>query len=102
MELVKEDPKCVHVVKSYSENTGVRKFIRRDAVSIINVEIESMFQKLGLSKNEIHVYMYLARSIEQKASEISEALNLHRTETYRILRDLEKQGLVSSVFEKPL
>ena len=46
--------------------------------------------------------MHLARSGERKASELSEALCLHRTETYRILRDLEKQGLVSSVFEKPL
>lgn len=46
--------------------------------------------------------MYLARTGEHKASEISEALSLHRTETYRILRDLEKKGLVSSVFEKPL
>jgi sugar-specific transcriptional regulator TrmB len=48
------------------------------------------------------VYLYIARTGEHKASEISEALSLHRTETYRILRDLEKKGLVSSVFEKPL
>jgi sugar-specific transcriptional regulator TrmB len=53
-------------------------------------------------KNEVKVYIYLARTGEHKASEISEALSLHRTETYRILRDLEKRGLVSSVFEKPL
>ena len=58
--------------------------------------------KLGLSKNETKVYLFLARTGEKKASEISEALSLHRTETYRILRDLEKRGLVSSVFEKPL
>jgi sugar-specific transcriptional regulator TrmB len=38
----------------------------------------------------------------RKAREISDALSLHRTETYRILRDLEKRGLVSSVLEKPL
>lgn len=53
-------------------------------------------------KNEVKVYIYLARTGEHKASEISEALSLHRTETYRILQDLEKRGLVSSVFEKPL
>ncbi|RLI41978.1 hypothetical protein DRO59_05445 [Candidatus Bathyarchaeota archaeon] len=33
---------------------------------------------------------------------MSEVLSLHRTEIYRILRDLEKRGLFSSVFEKPL
>jgi sugar-specific transcriptional regulator TrmB len=58
--------------------------------------------RLGLSKNEIRVYVYLARTGMLKASEISEVISLHRTETYRILRDLEKIGLVSSVFEKPL
>jgi sugar-specific transcriptional regulator TrmB len=64
--------------------------------------IANALQKLGLSKNEIRVYVYLARSGMRKASEISEAISLHRTETYRILRDLEKMGLVSSVFGKPL
>jgi sugar-specific transcriptional regulator TrmB len=64
--------------------------------------IEKTLHRLGLSKNEIRVYIHIARTGEHKASEISEALSLHRTETYRILRDLEKKGLVSSVFEKPL
>jgi len=91
------------VVKLYDEHAGVWKFVRKDRGPLKSIEIiESMFQKLGLSKNEIRVYVYLARSRERKASEVSEALSLHRTETYRILRDLEKRGLVSSVFEKPL
>lgn len=91
------------VTKLYDENTGAWKLIRKDRGPAKSVQpIESMLQKLGLSKNEIRVYIFLARSKERKASEISEALSLHRTETYRILRDLEKIGLVSSVFEKPL
>lgn len=99
--LLTESPE--RVTKLYDENTGAWKFIRRDKGPIKSVQlIENMLQKLGLSKNEIRVYVFLARSKERKASEISEALNLHRTETYRILRDLEKKGLVSSVFEKPL
>ncbi len=64
--------------------------------------IENTLRTLGLSKNEVQVYLHLALHKEQKASEISEALNLHRTNTYQILRDLEKKSLVSSVFEKPL
>lgn len=91
------------VTKLYDENTGAWKLIRKDRGPAKSVQpIENMLQKLGLSKNEIRVYIFLARSKERKASEISEALSLHRTETYRILRDLEKIGLVSSVFEKPL
>ena len=101
METIMENPQ--RVVKLYDEDTGLWKFVRKDKDLLKSIElIENMFQKLGLSKNEIRVYVYLARSRERKASEISEALSLHRTETYRILRDLEKRGLVSSVFEKPL
>lgn len=101
METVIETPQ--RAVRLYDENASVWKFVRNDKGPLRSVElIENMFHNLGLSKNEIKVYVHLARSAEQKASEISKALSLHRTETYRILRDLEKRGLVASVFEKPL
>jgi len=101
LEVVVEKPE--DVVKCYDEEAGLWKFVRKDKGPLRSLElIESSLQDLGLSKNEVKVYLHLARSGERKASELSEALYLHRTETYRILRDLEKQGLVSSVFEKPL
>ena len=101
MELSVEKPESV--MKLYDENTGLYKFVRMDRGPPKSLEtIEKTLHRLGLSKNEIRVYLHLARTGEHKASEISEALSLHRTETYRILRDLEKKGLLSSVFEKPL
>jgi len=91
------------VVKLYDEKAGLYKFVMKDKGPLQSLEaIENALAKLGLSKNEIRVYVYLARTGMLKASEISEVISLHRTETYRILRDLEKMGLVSSVFEKPL
>ncbi|MEM2147606.1 MAG: helix-turn-helix domain-containing protein, partial [Candidatus Bathyarchaeia archaeon] len=79
------------------------RFVKTDNAPSKSLEIiEKTLHRLGLSKNETKVYIYIARTGEHKASEISEALSLHRTETYRILRDLEKKGLISSVFEKPL
>jgi len=91
------------VVKLFDEKAGLYKFVIKDKGPRKPLEaIESTFQKLGLSKNEIRVYIHLARSGMLKASEVSEVISLHRTETYRILRDLEKMGLVSSAFEKPL
>jgi HTH-type transcriptional regulator, sugar sensing transcriptional regulator len=66
------------------------------------VTIEETLARFGLLKNEIKVYLYLARSGEKKAGEIAENISLHRTETYRLLRDLEKKGIVFSIFEKPL
>jgi len=101
METLAKTPETV--VKLYDEKAGLYKFVMKDKGPLKSLEaIESALQKLGLSKNEIRVYIYLARSGMLKASEVSEVISLHRTETYRILRDLEKMGLVSSVFEKPL
>jgi sugar-specific transcriptional regulator TrmB len=101
MELSVDKPQ--NIVKLYDENSGMWRFVKADKGPPKSLEtIEKALYRLGLSKNEIKVYIYLARTSEHKASEISEALSLHRTETYRILRDLEKKGLISSVFEKPL
>jgi len=101
METLTAKPETV--VRLYDEKAGLYKIVMKDKDPPKSLEtIEGTLQKLGLSKNEIRVYIHLARSGMLKASEISEVISLHRTETYRILRDLEKMGLVSSVFEKPL
>jgi sugar-specific transcriptional regulator TrmB len=101
MELSVEKPEGI--TKLYDENTGMWRFVRVDKGPSKSLEtVEKALNRLGLSRNEVRVYLYIARTGEHKASEISEALSLHRTETYRILRDLEKKGLISSVFEKPL
>jgi sugar-specific transcriptional regulator TrmB len=99
METFKEESSQIGLC---DESLDAWKLINEGKRPLKSVEIiEKMLQKLGLSKNEVQVYLYLALSKERKAGEISEALNLHRTNTYRILQDLEKKGLVSSVFEKP-
>jgi sugar-specific transcriptional regulator TrmB len=91
------------VVKLYDNRAGSWKVVRKDKGPFKSLEIiDNTLRKLGLSKNQIRVYLYLARSGIRKASQVSEAISLHRTETYRILRDLAKIGLVSSVLEKPL
>ncbi len=55
--------------------------------------IKDALGRFDLSKNEVRVYLYLARFGAQKAQRIAEALSVHRTEAYKILRRLEKQGL---------
>ena len=64
--------------------------------------INRALTKFDLSKNEIRVYLYLARSGAEKAQSIAEALSIHRTETYKLLHRLEKQGLVSCTLERPM
>jgi sugar-specific transcriptional regulator TrmB len=91
------------LIRVYDQNNETWKFVKRDKAFVKELmTIEDALSRFGLLKNEIRVYVYLARAGEKKAAEIAEAISLHRTETYRILRDLEKKGIVFSAFEKPL
>ncbi len=95
--------KTADLIRVHDENSESWKFVKKDKSFTKQLStIEETLSRFGLLKNEIKVYLYLARSGEKKASEIAEAISLHRTETYRILRDLEKKGILFSVFEKPL
>jgi sugar-specific transcriptional regulator TrmB len=102
MELAMEKANDL-IEKIYDEKSEAWKIVKKDKSFTKQLStIEETLSRFGLLKNEIKVYLYLARSGEKKASEIAEAISLHRTETYRILRDLEKKGILFSVFEKPL
>ncbi len=91
------------LMKIYDKQTDAWKVAKKDQNFNKQLStIEETLARFGLLRNEIRVYMYLARAGEKKAGEIAEAISLHRTETYRILRDLEKKGIVFSIFEKPL
>ena len=91
------------LIRIYDEKSDAVKFVKRDkGFNKQLITVEETLARFGLLKNEIKVYLHLARVGEKKAGEIAEAINLHRTETYRILRDLEKKGILFSVFEKPL
>jgi sugar-specific transcriptional regulator TrmB len=101
VETITEKPE--RLVNLYEDNARVWKLLRKDKEPLKSLQvIEDMLLGFGLSNNEIRVYIHLARSGVRKAREISDALSLHRTETYRILRDLERRGIVSSILEKPL
>lgn len=91
------------LTKVYNKQTEAWKLVKKDQSYNKSISsIEDTLSRFGLLKNEIKVYLHLARAGEKKAGEIAEAISLHRTETYRILRDLEKKGIVFSIFEKPL
>ncbi len=91
------------LVEVYDQQTEAWKLVRKDQTYDKKLStVEETLSRFGLLKNEIRVYLHLARTGEMKAGEIAEAISLHRTETYRILRDLEKKGIVFSIFEKPL
>jgi sugar-specific transcriptional regulator TrmB len=87
----------------YTKSTS-RNRISSETLEHIDA-LKSIDQALGkfkLNRNEVRVYLYLARFGAHKAQSIAEALGVHRTEAYKILRRLEEQGLVSKVMERPM
>jgi HTH-type transcriptional regulator, sugar sensing transcriptional regulator len=65
-------------------------------------DINTALIRFKLSKNEVKVYLYLARYGAQKAQKIAESLGVHRTEAYKILRTLENDGVIYRVLERPM
>jgi len=65
-------------------------------------EVEQAMGKFSLNKNEIKMYLYLLRFGAQKAQSVAEALGVHRTEGYKVLRKLEARGIVSRIMERPM
>jgi sugar-specific transcriptional regulator TrmB len=65
-------------------------------------QINRALTRFKLSKNEVKVYLFLARYGSLKVQQIAENICLHRTETYRTLRSLEAQGLITRILKKPM
>ncbi len=103
MTLTMEKLEKQELTKVYNKQTEAWKLVKRDQSYNKQIStIEETLLRFGLMKNEVKVYLHLARAGEMKAGDIAEAISLHRTETYRILRELEKRGMVFAIFEKPL
>jgi sugar-specific transcriptional regulator TrmB len=65
-------------------------------------DINIALTRFRLTRNEVKVYLYLARYGAQKAQKIAESLAVHRTEAYKILRTLENMGVIYRVLERPM
>ncbi|MBD3252473.1 hypothetical protein GF386_01965 [Candidatus Pacearchaeota archaeon] len=59
--------------------------------------IESVLEEIGLTRNEIKVYMALLELGETKTGEILKKSNLNSGKIYEILDSLKKKGLVSEL-----
>lgn len=100
LEKVEEDRELLTL---YSNTRPRASLSEEDAEHLYSLSsIRKALMKFDLSRSEIRVYLYLARSGPKKAQSIAEALSIHRTETYKILRRLEKQGLTSCTLERPM
>ena len=62
--------------------------------------LEENLSKLGLSKNEIKIYLTLIKQGSKSATKISQATQINRRSTYDGLEDLISKGLVSYKIEE--
>lgn len=60
-----------------------------------------MLREIGISQKEMEVYLFLSKKGTYKAGGISKALNIDRVQLYRLLKDLQKRGMIESTFEYP-
>jgi len=92
-----------NLLKLYDRSSEVWKVIKRSKQTLKSIKIiEKALLDLGLSRNEAKVYLFLAKAGKSTASKVAKAVSLNRTEIYRVLKGLERKGLVSLVLEKPM
>jgi len=64
-------------------------------------EIQTALTRFRLSRNEVKVYLFLARHGAQRAQKIAESIEVQRTEAYKILRNLENKGVILRMLCRP-
>ncbi len=66
-------------------------------------QLSEILAKLGLTKKESEVFLYLAKSqVPKDAKEIINRLRFHKGDTYRILKSLQSKGIVESTIDRPM
>jgi sugar-specific transcriptional regulator TrmB/CBS domain-containing protein len=64
-------------------------------------DITKFLQVLGLSKREIQVYMFLAKSGVQSTSFVAKRLKMERVQAYRTFKKLQEKGFIEATLERP-
>ncbi len=70
-------------------------------IAVTEREIISVLRDFDLTEKEAEVYMFLAKSGVQKASEVSARLKMHKAQVYRILEVLRNRGFVEETLDFP-
>ena len=63
--------------------------------------IKKTLKNFGLSEKQAEVYIFLGKSGPLKGGEITKRLKMNKGQVYRILRKLEKKGVVEETLEFP-
>jgi sugar-specific transcriptional regulator TrmB/CBS domain-containing protein len=69
--------------------------------SMSEKDVTKFLQLLGLSKREIQVYMFLAKSGVQSTSFVAKRLKMERVQAYRTFKKLQEKGFIEATLERP-
>jgi sugar-specific transcriptional regulator TrmB/predicted transcriptional regulator len=64
-------------------------------------DVTKFLQMLRLSKREIQVYMFLAKSGVQSTSFAAKRLKMERVQAYRTFKKLQEKGFIEATLERP-
>lgn len=78
-----------------------RGYRREGTVRLSEKDITKFLQVLGLSKREIQVYMFLAKSGVQSTSFVAKRLKMERVQAYRTFKKLQEKGFIEATLERP-
>lgn len=68
---------------------------------MVQESIKTALKNFGLTEKEIEVYLLLARRGVQKTGQIAKQLKTNKGLTYRLLKNLQKKGVVEATLESP-
>jgi sugar-specific transcriptional regulator TrmB/CBS domain-containing protein len=75
--------------------------IEEGTLRLSEKDITKFLQVLGLSKREIQVYMFLAKSGVQSTSFVAKRLKMERVQAYRTFKKLQEKGFIEATLERP-
>jgi sugar-specific transcriptional regulator TrmB/CBS domain-containing protein len=64
-------------------------------------DVTKFLQAFGLSKREIEVYLFLAKSGVQSTSFVAKRLKMERVQAYRTFKKLQEKGFIEATLERP-
>lgn len=68
---------------------------------MVQESIKTALKNFGLTEKELEVYLLLARRGAQKTGQIAKQLKMNKGLSYRLLKNLQKKGVVETTLESP-
>jgi len=82
----------------FTEDPDSSAYEYRETLEKILLQLSSF----GLTSNQCKVYIFLGKYGSKTAPDVSRALKIPRTETYKLLTTLQNKGMVSASFQHPI